>query len=601
VLHERIGDRLGHLGPWPERAHAAWVCPIGPVDGGDGAVAVLGVSPRLRFDDAYRGFFRSIAGRLAARLAAEQAERAEREAVGRERAALREAELQREHLVELLTRAPTPMLLLRGPELRIELANARMCATWRRSAEDVVGRALLEAVPELVGQPFEHVLAEVWRTGVAHVGREDRGWHVGPDGRREESWFHDVCTPLRDVRGEVDGILAIRFDVTAQVYARREVDALRAAAEDANRAKDDFLAMLGHELRNPLAPIVTALQLMKARAPDVLERERAIVERQVAHLRRLIDDLLDVSRITRGRVALRRRPIELGEVVAAAVEATSPLLEQQRHVLHVDVADRLLVDGDPTRLAQVVANLLTNAAKYTDPGGRIDVVAAREGDGVVLTVRDTGVGIPGEVLPRVFDPFAQAPQALDRAAGGLGLGLAIVRGLVAAHGGTVAASSDGPGLGTSVVVRLPALAAPAPVEADDPRADAPPSGARRRVLVVDDNRDAAELLAEALGVAGHDVRVAFDGPGALHLAAAFRPDLGLLDIGLPVMDGYELARRLREAHPDVGLVAVTGYGQREDVERARRAGFDGHLVKPVELGRLFDVLAALAARAGSPA
>lgn len=390
--------------------------------------------------------------------------------------------------------------------------------------------------------------------------------------------------------------LAERASVAIE-HARlfREAERARADAELANRSKDEFLAMLGHELRNPLAPILTALALIRMRAGQWPERELAVIERQVKHLVRLVDDLLDVSRITRGRVELKLERLALADVVARAVEMSLPLVEQRAQGLDVDVPPELAVRGDAVRLAQVVANLLNNAAKYSEKGGRIAVTGARVGDRVELRVRDRGIGIAPEMLPRVFDLFAQESQAIDRAAGGLGLGLAIVKSLVALHGGDVSAASDGAGQGSEFCVRLPALdQAAAPSAAPAPGSDGPPRPAR--VLVVDDNEDAADLLVDALAAMGHDVRKAHDGPTALVAAAAHRPTIALLDIGLPVMDGYELGRRLRamEGFEDVRLVAVTGYGQAADRQRSMEAGFDAHLVKPVDLEALGALIARLA-------
>ncbi len=380
----------------------------------------------------------------------------------------------------------------------------------------------------------------------------------------------------------------IRNLVTAR-QARDELALLRSATETAHQAKDEFLAMLGHELRNPLSPITTALQVMKLRGDGGRERERAIIERQVGHLTRLVDDLLDVSRIARGRVELKTEVVEIAEVVDRAIETASPLLEERGHQLSVEVPRRdLRVEGDPARLVQILANLLTNAAKYTPPGGRVSVRATRVDDEIVLSVRDTGIGIAPDVLPRVFDLFVQARQALDRSQGGLGIGLAIVRSLVERHGGAVSAHSDGPGTGSELVVRLPATARTGEGERPGgaPRPATPPRAAR--VLIVDDNEDAAEMLAAALEGRGYETRVALDAPTALGIAAEFAPDTAFLDIGLPVIDGYELAARLRRL-PGLAalkLIAVTGYGQDKDRQKTRDAGFDHHLVKPVGLDEM---------------
>lgn len=377
---------------------------------------------------------------------------------------------------------------------------------------------------------------------------------------------------------------------------RGEVARARREAELANRAKDEFLAMLGHELRNPLAPILTALQLMHLRGVEGATRERAIIERQVKHLVGLVDDLLDVSRITRGKVQLKRARVEVADVLARAVEMASPLLEQHRHALVVDVArEGLCVDADPGRLAQVLSNLLTNAAKYSKAGGRITVSAGVEGAHVAVRVRDTGMGIEREMLPRVFELFAQERQALDRSQGGLGLGLAIVRSLVELHGGAVSAASEGRGMGAEFTVRLPRVASPEAREAPSQESPAAPAraAAGQRVLVVDDNEDAAVLLADALAQWGYTTRVAHDGPSALREAEGFDPDVAVLDLGLPVMDGYELARRIA-AHPQhrrARLVALTGYGQDLDRARSAAAGFLAHLVKPVDFDQLRATLA----------
>jgi signal transduction histidine kinase/CheY-like chemotaxis protein len=369
-------------------------------------------------------------------------------------------------------------------------------------------------------------------------------------------------------------------------------NAARSEAEQANRAKDEFLAMLGHELRNPLAPILTALQLMKLRTPTAIERERSVLERQVRHVVRLVDDLLDVSRIASGKIELSREAVALSDTVAEALELAGPLLHERRHEVMTDVARTLCVDGDPVRLAQVVSNLISNAAKYTEPGGRIEITGAREGEEVVLRVRDNGVGLHPELLPRVFDLFVQGGQSLDRAKGGLGLGLAIVRSVVELHGGRVFAESDGPGQGSEFRVVLPALDVRSPVRERTPASAAARRTAGVRVLIVDDNEDALELLAEALTMSGYETHTAADAATAITRAEALVPDVALLDIGLPAMDGYQLARRLRETAglEKLKLVAVTGYGRAADKERARTAGFDEHLVKPISVDEVQRVV-----------
>jgi signal transduction histidine kinase/ActR/RegA family two-component response regulator len=386
--------------------------------------------------------------------------------------------------------------------------------------------------------------------------------------------------------------------------ARCEAQASEARAVAADRRKDEFLAMLGHELRNPLAPILTALHLMRLRDASAHQRERGVIERQVQHLTRLVDDLLDVSRITRGQVAIRTAPLDLQEVIAKAVEMASPLLEARSHRLDVSLPEESLrVQGDGARLSQALSNILNNAAKYTEASGEIHVRAAREKAEVVVRVRDSGMGISPEMLPRVFDLFAQEQRGLDRSQGGLGVGLTIVRSLVEMHGGKVTASSGGAGRGSEFEIRLPALEeAPAEAEGNSPRPAAPALERRgTRVLIVDDNVDAASVLADALWHVGYSTAVAHDGPTGLETARSFQPSVVLLDIGLPVMDGYELASRLRSeaASAALSLVAITGYGQSADKARVTLAGFDEHLVKPVEVDMVLEVLGRLAR--GSPA
>jgi signal transduction histidine kinase/CheY-like chemotaxis protein len=383
---------------------------------------------------------------------------------------------------------------------------------------------------------------------------------------------------------------------SAQAYAaeRRRAESLAGArhdAEAANRAKDEFLAMLGHELRNPLAPILTALELMRLRPGVGAERERAVIERQVQHLVGLVDDLLDVSRITRGKVELRPEPLQVGDLIARAIEVVAPLLKEHRHLLSVDIAGGLAVHGDPTRLSQVMSNLLTNAAKYTPSGGRIAVRAWSDGDRAMISVTDNGIGIEPAMLERVFEPFAQARQAIDRAQGGLGLGLAIVDNLVKLHRGTVTAHSDGPGRGSVFTLALPLLGEP-PVAREALPAPRATTASEARILIIDDNVDAAQLLADVLAAGGYDTLAAHDGPSALQAAEAFRPQIAVVDLGLPVMDGFELARLMlaEPALTGTKLVALTGYGQAEDRARTAAAGFEAHLVKPVDIEQLRGVI-----------
>ncbi len=508
----------------------------------------------------------------------------------REQAAREEAELQKRLLHSLFMQAPTLIAVLRGANHVVELANPPVCRVWGHTQEELLERPLFDVIPELRDQVVRDVLDEVYRTGVSHVGKEtavrfDRGSGA------VETYFNFVYSPFRGIDGEIQGLFIIGSDVTEQVQARNQVNQLREAAEAANRAKDEFLAMLGHELRNPLSPIQTALHLMRLRGNDGSERERTVIERQVNHLTRLVDDLLDVSRIARGKVELKEEIVEVADVVAKAVEMSSPLFEQRGHMLHVRVQKRgLAVAGDPTRLSQVVSNLLTNAAKYTPPGGRVMVRAEVEGPDVVLRVQDSGIGILPEVLPRVFDLFEQGPQAIDRAQGGLGLGLTIVKNLIERHRGSVSAHSDGLDRGSEFVVRLPLVdpdrfAVVGKMALAGSGRPALEAADALRILIVDDNEDGAEMISIALSAKGYLTMVAHDAPAALRAAAEFKPAVAFLDIGLPVMDGYELAARLREVPglADIRLIALTGYGQESDRRKTRQAGFHIHLVKPVDL------------------
>jgi PAS domain S-box-containing protein len=513
-----------------------------------------------------------------------------------------EAERARKLLETVVDQMPAGVILAEAPSGRTLLANKRVRsilghpALQTQSVEDFRGYTAVH--PD--GRPFAAKDYALTRALAGEVISEEEIHFIQRDGNRRI--LSASAAPVLDSDGRIIAAVNAFFDITGRKETEehnrqllvREREA-RAEAEVANRSKDEFLAMLGHELRNPLAPIVTALQLMRLRDGESLSKERTVIERQVNHLIRLVDDLLDVSRITRGKVDLQRERIELAEVVAKAIEMSSPLIEQRQHVLTVEVPRRgIAIEADAVRMAQVVANLLNNAAKYTEPHGHITIAAALEGEQAVLRVRDTGIGLSADMLPRVFDLFVQEPQALDRAQGGLGLGLAIVRVLVELHGGTAEAHSEGHGRGSEFIIRLPAA------EAGEPQAvaNAPsgPEAAARpdamRVLIVDDNADAAELLAMSIQLMGHIAEVANDGPSGLKVAARFHPDVALLDIGLPVMDGYELARHLRELPglSSLRLIAVTGYSQEADRQQAEAAGFEHFLVKPVQLEQLHEAL-----------
>ncbi len=366
---------------------------------------------------------------------------------------------------------------------------------------------------------------------------------------------------------------------------------------EADRRKDEFLALLAHELRNPLAPVQNAVSVMRLKGTDDPQLVWCydVIERQADQLKRLVDDLLDVSRITQGKIQLRLEPVDLETVIAGAVETSAPLINAQRHQLRVNLPDEAVsVRGDASRLTQVVANLLNNAAKYQNENGLIELTARREGGEAVIAVRDRGIGLSPEMLSEAFDLFTQGERTPDRAQGGLGIGLSLVKKLVELHGGTVHATSAGPGHGAEFVIRLPPLGDTATAGPTASTNGATPVGPRRhRILVVDDNVDAAESLGMLLELDGHDVTIAHEGVQALATAITEHPDIILLDIGLPGMDGYEVCRRLRaEGFANTRIIAMTGYGQDKDKQRAMDAGFDLHTVKPVEFSRLKAILAA---------
>jgi PAS domain S-box-containing protein len=445
------------------------------------------------------------------------------------------------------------------------------------TAEEMIGQSISRLVPPGRRDDLEAILGAIRRgDSVDHFETE----RVRKDGRT----IHVSLTvsPIRDADGCIIGASKIARDVTDR---RR-----------AEEAKDEFLAMLGHELRNPLAAVQSAI--LTARL-DESRREHAldIARRQTGQLRRLTDDLLDVSRVARGKIVLRKERFFLTSVVERSVESARTQVEERGHTLSVSLPPEIQIDGDAARMEQVLVNLLTNAAKYTLPGGRIEVVAELVGGEIVLRVRDNGIGISAEMLPYVFDLFSQADRSLDRAQGGLGIGLALVRRLVELHGGRVEARSGGCSQGAEFVVHLPAASGPEPEErADAQEASAAAQAATRaRVLLVEDNVDAADALAMLLEVLGHKVEVAHDGLAALEAMQRMPPDVMLVDIGLPGIDGFEVARRARAVpnRKSTLLVALTGYGRDEDKERTLRAGFDYHLTKPVDIGALQELVAGL--------
>jgi PAS domain S-box-containing protein len=478
--------------------------------------------------------------------------------------------------------------------------------SWNVEAERILGYS--EA--EVLGERFSIIftpedLAEgipdlELRTALEQGRAEDERWHLRRNGER--FWALGIVTPTQDADGKHIGYSKILRDMTdrkrSQDLLHQQADSLR----EADRRKDEFLAMLAHELRNPLAPIRNALHVVQMRGEERREAVRLaweMIERQVETLVRLVDDLLDVSRISRGKINLEKQPVDVALIVARAVESSRPIIDTRRHQLEVVLPNEpMVVKADPTRMAQVLLNLLNNAAKYTPEGGRIWLTVDEEDGECVVRVRDTGMGIPPEILPKVFDLFTQDERTLDRAEGGLGIGLTLVRRLTEMHNGVVQASSAGPGEGSEFVVRLPLLsshAAPiAPAHESDSGKRAKTS-LTHRILVVDDNRDSADSLAMLLRLVGHDVRTVHDGRQALVVAGTYRPDLVLLDIGLPGIDGFTVARHMRSQPELAGvvLVALTGYGSEEDRRQSLAAGFNHHMVKPVHFDALYGLLAAL--------
>jgi PAS domain S-box-containing protein len=462
--------------------------------------------------------------------------------------------------------------------------------SWNAGAEAIKGYK----AEEILGRHFSifyppDVVARGWPDHELRVARkvgrfEDEGWRVRKDG--STFWANVVLTAIYDRDNRLCGFAKITRDLTDR---RRAQD-----LEQAERQINEFLAMLAHELRNPLAPIRNAVTLMQmgGLSPSMLEWYSTVIDRQVTHLSRMVDDLLDVSRITSGKITLQTQLVEIAQVVDNAVDSCRPLIEEHKHTLELLLpAEPLWVEGDLTRLSQILLNLLNNAAKFTPKGGSIRLTVEKDGEQVVIRVVDQGVGITADLLPRIFDLFMQGDRSLDRAEGGLGIGLTLVRRLVEMHGGSVKALSEGPGRGSEFVVRLPLEPAP-----EDfplwPEAKRTQLAGSRRVLVVDDNRDAAESLTVLLELWGHEVRIANDGPQALALAMDYQPDTVLLDIGLPGMDGYEVAKLLRElpGGESMSLLAVTGYGQDEDRRRSEEIGFCHHLIKPVDPARLQSLL-----------
>lgn len=476
-------------------------------------------------------------------------------------------------------------------DFRFQRINDELAAINGLPVQAHLGRTIAEVLPEVwphVRPAYELAMKgelvprfEISAETPAHPG--------------ENRHFMASFYPVRGVRHEVVGVGVAISEITERRRAESALQENARALAEAARQKDDFLAMLSHELRNPLAPIRTALGLLRRAGPQdaISAAAHDVIDRQVTHMTRLLDDLLDVARITSGRINLNMQDVDLREVVQDAIETVRSLMTARRHTLLTSVPPgQVAVRGDVTRLVQVVVNLLNNAAKYMNEGGTITLGIMSEGPHAVVRVEDTGVGIPPRLLPKIFDLFTQDERTLDRAQGGLGLGLTLVRRITELHGGSVEAQSEGRGFGSEFIVRLPLLS----LDGVEVRAEGvvPPAYiAPRRCLVVEDNVDAARMLELALTREGHQVRLAFDGHDAVEAAAAFRPDAVIVDIGLPRMNGYDAARAIRQLPglADVHIVALTGYGQQADREKSREAGIDAHLVKPVDIDVLLEALA----------
>ena len=580
------GLRIG-AGLWPDPVQQAVVLPIKSA-GQDRLVGFLvaGVSPRRAFDDAYGSFLELLARQVSSAIANAKAYEIERglrrEASAREQALRVEAEA-------LINEAPLGIYVV-GADFRVRDVNPAARVAFR-SFPDPIGQdfdAVMHTMrpreyADEVVRAFRHTL----QTGETYV-RSERIEELSGRGPDQHYEWQVSRIPLP---GGVHGVVCYFRNVSAHVQART-------ALENADRQKNEFLAMLAHELRNPLAPIRNAGEILSRTLPPNSPTHAAIamVKRQVTQLTRLVDDLLDVSRITQGRVELKREPLDLASVISHAVEMVEPLFRERQHEVSIISSYRTLhIHGDMARLVQCVVNILTNAAKYTDAGGKINLQTRADEGYALVEVSDTGAGISPELLPRVFELFVQGDRTLDRSLGGLGIGLSVARQLIEMHGGRIAALSPGLGRGSTFKLWLPLIERPGELGDDAAQHQLLP----KRVLIADDNVDAADSLAAVLQLDGHVTKTVYFARDVLEQAVAFAPDIILLDIGLPEMDGYEVARRVRAVKrlDPVRLVALTGYGQVEDLRRAREAGFDDHLVKPVDFDTLSRCLGGLPAGA----
>jgi PAS domain S-box-containing protein len=467
----------------------------------------------------------------------------------------------------------------------------RLITSWNVGSERLMGwseKEILGQSADIIFTPEDREKGDPAKeaTKAFTEGRaQNKRWHLRKDGSR--FWGDGLMLPLKDDAGDVRGLVKIFRDRTSDLKAEE-------TRKDADRRKDEFLAILAHELRNPLAAIGNAAQIALREDVDseALSWSGEVIARQVKNLSVMIDDLLDISRINLGKIQLKQEPLHVGPVIARAVESVSHLIEEKKHELNVSVATGAMrVKADPTRLEQVITNLLSNAVKYTDPGGSISITAAPEDDDVVIRVKGNGIGLTTEMLSEVFELFAQVEKTLDRARGGLGIGLAVVKKLVEMHGGSVDGASDGPDRGSEFTIRMPALKE----KTRSGGGKARPVGEMRsrRILVVDDSVDTAIGMARLLRMVGHEVEIAHDGNAAVEAARSFLPDILLLDIGLPGLNGYEVAAMLRkeENFKNNVFIAASGYGQDHDRERSKAAGFNHHISKPVDFDLLVELIA----------
>ena len=493
--------------------------------------------------------------------------------------ALRDAQQQ----LHVITDSMSALVTHCTPDLRYSWVSKPYADWLQRSRSQIIGAP----IQDNIGKAAFDVLRPYYeRTLKGETVRLEIEVDFQSIGRR---WINSVYTPTFSADGKPDGWVGVVIDIDAQ---KRSEEALRTT----DRRKDTFLAVLAHELRNPLAPMRNALELLKRSEanPVINQRARATMERQLSHMVRLVDDLLDLSRINSDKLELQKQPVALSEVVSQAVETVRPLLAESRHELSIDLpAEPLQLNGDTVRLSQAFSNLLNNACKYTESGGRISLTAAQRDGHVVVSIRDNGMGIPNDLSPKIFEMFTQADHSLQRQQGGLGIGLALVKRLVEMHEGEVSAGANPDGQGSEFLVKLPLMTIPKANESSTPHSTSQATAAATlRILVVDDNRDSAETLSMLLELMGNEIRVAYDGEQALAMAKEIKPDVVLLDIGLPKLNGYDVARLIRQepwgSNPI--LVAITGWGQSEDKDMSREAGFDHHLVKPVDHDQLLKLI-----------